>query len=124
MYIIKLWALIIILAMAGIIHLIAPETFLIVFPSFVPWKIPIILLTGFLEIILAIGLAWPRYRVMAAHLSALYFFAIWPVHFYMAIWEIPLGNLESPWMLWARVLLQIPLIYWAASCAKEPSALK
>lgn len=124
MYIIKLTLLILVLIAAGIIHLVAPETFLIVFPEFVPGKIPIIFITGILEIILAIGLIVPKWRPLSAKLTAFYFIAIWPVHFYMAIWRIPLGSLSSPWALWGRVFLQIPLILWAASCAKNPSRLE
>lgn len=124
MYFIKIWGLILVLVVAGIIHLISPKTFLITMPEIVPLRIPIILLTGVLELILALGLILPRWRSFAAKLTALYFLAIWPVHFYMAIWKIPLGSLESPEFLWGRVILQIPLIYWAFSCAKPQSELK
>lgn len=119
MFFIKLWGLILILTIAGIIHLISPETFLIVFPGIVPFKIPIILLTGVLELILALGLALPKWRDQTAQLTALYLFMIWPVHFYMAIWEIPLGTLSSSWALWGRVMLQAPLIYWAYSLRRS-----
>ncbi len=115
MYIIKLWGLILILTIAGVIHLASPQTFLIVFPDFIPLKIPIIIVTGILEILLVIGLALPEYRNTSAILTACYFFAIWPVHIYMAIGNIPLGTLDSPGALWGRVLLQILLIYWAYS---------
>lgn len=109
---------------AGVVHLVKPETFLITLPEFVPFKIPLILLTGVIELILALLLLLKQSRNLAALTTAFYFIAIWPVHFYMAIWEVPLGQLDSPFILWGRVLLQIPLIYWANSCVKKASAIK
>ena len=115
MYTIKLWGLALLLTFAGIIHLASPETFLITMPAIVPFRIPIILVTGLLELTLAVGILLPRFRNLFAQITAMYCIAIWPVHFYMAIWNVPLGNLDSPIVLWGRVLLQIPLIYWAYS---------
>lgn len=121
MFTIKLGGLILLLSVAGIIHLVSPETFLITMPEMIPFQIPIILITGILELVLALGLLLKNFRVLSAMVTALYFFAIWPLHFYMALWNIPLGSLDSPVALWARVVLQIPLIYWAYSLARHPA---
>lgn len=77
-------------------------------------------MTGFLEIILAIGLLYKKTRSLSAMAGAIYFLLILPVHVYMAIYHVPLGPVKDPLFLWARVGLQFVLIAWAWSFKKRP----
>jgi len=71
-----------------------------------------------MELILAVGLILPKYRKISGLLFAPYLLAVLPANIYMAMANIPLGDMTaSPTMLWVRVALQFPfiaLILWAS----------
>tara|TARA_B100001971_G_scaffold215195_1_gene260276 strand:- start:104130 stop:104492 length:363 start_codon:yes stop_codon:yes gene_type:complete len=112
---IKLYALALILIIAGVIHLINPKAFLIAMPPYIPWHLEIIYLTGLIEIILAIGLILKKYRYRAAKVCALYFIAILPAHIHVALNGIEMFGVNDPIILWGRTLFQAVFIWWAWS---------
>ncbi len=103
----------IILLVAGVIHLIKPQAFMVAMPPYIPFHHATIILTGILEIIFAIGLVFERTRNLSATLTALYFLAIIPAHLHIAINLIPMFGVTSPMILWGRVLFQFVFIRWA-----------
>lgn len=105
--------------MAGFYHLVSPEVFLVVIPSWVPFKNELILLTGVLEIILAALLLNPGSRKRSAELIAFYFLLLLPLHVYVALNDIPMAGVDHPVVLWGRVLFQFILIWWALSLRKS-----
>lgn len=104
------------LAVAGTLHLVAPELFAPALP--VPWKLEINIFAGVLELLLAVGL-WPmRTREQAARGCALWFLLLIPVHLYVSWLRIPIFGVSESWLLWGRTLLQPVLYFWALSLQK------
>ncbi len=101
------------LTAAGITHLVLPGAFVSAMPPIIPAPEVAIVLTGFLEILSALALLYAPWRRLVALWLAVYFIAITPVHLYVAWHGIPMFGFGNPVFLWARTLLQAPLVYWA-----------
>jgi len=101
------------LAIAGAAHFAVPDGFDAIVPRFLPgprrfWNV----LSGVAEIGLAVGVARPATRRVAATLAAVLFVLVFPANVQMAIdWrsrpapEFALALLRLP--------LQVPLVWWA-----------
>src|SRR5471030_557055 len=74
------WVLALFYAIAGIVHLSMPNTFMPVMPDWVPAPYQVILFTGLCEVAGAIGLIVPRTRWLAGLMLALYAIAVFPVN--------------------------------------------
>ncbi|HEX3796376.1 MAG TPA: DoxX family protein [Acidimicrobiales bacterium] len=105
---------------SGIIHLVRPQTFDMGMPRVIPQKhhTNLIYLSGVAEILCAIGLL-KRTR-WGGPASAALLVGVFPVHIQMAMdagtGRNP-GIADKPAAAWARMPLQIPMI-WAALQAK------
>ncbi len=84
-------------------------------PPYFPMHLEIIIFTGVLEILFAIGILVEKTRNLTAVLTAIYFIAIIPAHLHVAMNNIPMLGITSPYLLWARVLFQFVFIRWAWS---------
>lgn len=115
---IKLSLLSMTLIIAGTIHLLDPYSFINAIPLFVPFKMEIIYLTGYLEFILAIGFFIQRIRSAIAVSTAIYFALLIPIHIYVSWNNIPMFGISDPLLLWARTLFQLIFIWWAYSLRK------
>jgi uncharacterized membrane protein len=107
----------VILGTAGVVHLVRPEVFLPAMPPYVPWHRPVILLTGVLELAAAAGLWIPRIARFTAWCLVVYFVAILPAHFHVAIHGIAMFGINDPALLWGRAAFQAVFIgaaYWLA----------
>ena len=107
------------LILAGLIHLLKPHFFINAIPSFFIYKKQIILVTGWLEIFLAIGILIKKTRSLSARLITYYFILLIPVHIYVTINGIEMFGVSSKLALWIRTLLQYPLILLAYSFTKD-----
>ena len=103
---------------AGILHFTHTDAFAAIVPPRLPAPELIVRFTGLLELLFAAGLLTPRVRRVTGWLLALYLLAVLPANVYMALENIPFGGRElGAGVLWARVVLQFPLIalvLWAA----------
>lgn len=106
-----------VLAVAGLIHLMEPGAFLPFMPPWLPMPLALIYFTGIVELFAAIGLRSPALRRQAALWLVAYFIAIWPVHFHVAIHSIPVFGSASPALLWGRTVFQLVFIGWAYAIA-------
>lgn len=85
-------------------------------PEFIPFKIEVIYLTGLAEIIFAIGLLLPGYRVFTAWLLIIFLILVLPANIYASMKQVDYqkatfdGN--SLTYLWFRIPLQILFIVW------------
>jgi uncharacterized membrane protein len=100
---------------AGIYHFVKPMPFVKIVPSFLPYPLALVYISGFFEILGGVGLLIPQTRVYAAWgLIALYI-AVFPANVNMAVNNISMGTVPvSPLMLWLRLPLQALLILWAS----------
>lgn len=94
-------------------HFIATHTMAEMLPPFVPARVPLVYLTGVLEIALALGIAFPATRRLAglAAIAALVLF--FPANVYAAFAEVDMGgHAWGPAYLLIRAPLQALLIAW------------
>lgn len=85
-------------------------------PNFVPFKTTIVIITGILEVVAAIGLLIPTLKLTTAWWLIAFFIVILPSNIYAALKKVDYqkgtydGN--GPKYLWFRVPLQILFILW------------
>ncbi|TVZ15087.1 hypothetical protein [Maribacter sp. MAR_2009_72] len=103
--------------LAGIMHFVKPKVYLRIMPRYLPFHKELVLLSGVAEILLGIGLFFKETRTLASFgiITMLLVFLL--VHFYMLSSEKASAGFPK-WILWARLPLQILLIYWAYSYVK------
>jgi uncharacterized membrane protein len=77
---ISLYILVMLYAFMGAAHLMSPEQYYPMMPSWLPWHNLLIGLSGVVEIVLALLLLWPRTRALSAWaliaMLVVYFFVI------------------------------------------------
>ena len=106
-------------------HMVLADGMVEMLPTWVPLRLPIIYLTGFLELLVGIALFFPKFQVNAAKLAIVIFIAFFPANIYSAINSIGLGGHQwGPQYLLIRAPLQIILIAWAYYlCVKSHNKL-
>ena len=116
-----LLALLFVVAGAG--HLRNPEPYLQLMPPQLPFPRELVLISGVFEILGGVGVLVRRTRKLAAWGLVALLIAVFPANVYSVFHGLQLNGKDVPkWILWARLPLQIPLIYWAFSNTKEPRA--
>ena len=111
------WALALLYAVAGWFHLTAPDPFLRIMPTFVPWAETVIRLTGVAEFAGAIALAQPwssGLRKAGGWGLALYALCVWPAN--INHFALDMAQPDHGWGLAyhiPRMLLQ-PVLIWLA----------
>lgn len=109
------WALSLagLLTATGVAHFITPANFDAIVPHVLPgpewsWTFA----SGVVEISLAIGIALPATRRVAATLTAVFFVLVFPANIQMAVDWASRSTSEFVIAL-LRLPLQIPLVWWA-----------
>ena len=99
---------------AGMYHFAEPHGFANMLPEWVPFRVPLVHLTGILEFLLAALLLLPAERRLTGTVTAWYLVLIFPANLYAAWKGIPApGMEETPQAgLWVRLLFQPLLIWW------------
>ena len=112
---VSLWVLIAGYLAAGINHFYNPASYLRIIPPYIPYPIIANIVSGALEIILALLLIPAKTRRYSAYGIILLLIAFLPVHIDMIVHApLQLGNLTvTPLLAWIRLLLQPVLILWA-----------
>jgi uncharacterized membrane protein len=103
---------------AGVAHFAWTRTYANVVPPYLPAHRELVLISGAAEIAGGLGVLVPQTRRAAAVGLAILLIAVLPANLWMA------RNPEGfpgipPWALWARLPLQIPLIWWALLYARK-----
>ena len=97
-------------------HFAFSKGMVMMLPDFVPNKLAIVYFTGVIEILAAIGLLIPHFRVATGWLLIVFFVLIIPANVYAAIKQVNYQktNFDGNGMnyLWFRVPLQILFIGW------------
>jgi uncharacterized membrane protein len=113
------WALAALFAAAGIAHLYAPDQFLAITPSWVPFAPQVILLTGLCELAGAVALVTRPLRWWAGLGLAVYALCVWPANFKHALDGVDIAALPNSWLYHGpRLLAQPVIIWWALYCAE------
>ncbi len=109
-------AMAVMLVFTGTAHFIYTNGMTMMLPGVVPYKTLVIYLTGIIEIIAAIGLFIPAYRVMVGWLLIAFFILLLPANIYASLKQVNYqkATLDGPGLtyLWFRVPLQFLFIAW------------
>ncbi len=104
---------------AGTLHFTAPEPYLKLIPPYIPWHSAMVQVSGFFEILGGVGLLLPRTRQAAAWGLVALLVAVFPANLYMATHPVEAGAAAvAPAIRWARLPLQLVLIWWVLWCTR------
>jgi uncharacterized membrane protein len=103
-------------------HFVQPEPMAEMLPPFVPARLPLIYLSGVLEIALALGIAFPPTRRLAGLAAIAVLVAFFPANVYAALAHVEMGgHAWGPVYLLIRAPLQALLIGWTWWFAVRPA---
>src|SRR3954471_8047170 len=105
-------------AASGAIHLLKPEVYLPLMPSWVPAHKEVILASGVAEIACAAGLAVPATRRAAGWASVLLLLGVYPGNIKMAVDSTKTRNTGFKVASFARLPFQVPMIRAALRAAR------
>ena len=97
---------------AGAVHFIRPAMYEKIVPPQLGHAPELVAISGIAEIAGGLGLLIPRTRRAAGLGLIALLVAVWPANIYMAIEADRFAAAAPAWILWARVPLQIALIWW------------
>jgi uncharacterized membrane protein len=106
------WFFGIIFVLAGINHFLNPDFYLRIMPTYLPWHLFLVYLSGVFEIVLGALLLIPKFSRLAAWGLIALLIAIFPANIYMAI-NTEMFPEFNPLLIWLRLPLQFLLIVWA-----------
>ena len=98
----------------GVNHFIDPYWFLQIVPPYLPYKIELVYISGFLEVILGVMLLIPKTRFFAGWGLIVLLIVIYPANIYLAQTNGEAMN-TTPLVAWGRLPFQfifIGLAYW------------
>jgi uncharacterized membrane protein len=96
----------------GIMHVTSPAGFRAIVPPQLGHAGVLVALSGAAEIAGGLGLLIPVTRNAAGIGLIALLVAVWPANIYMAIASREFATVAPPWVLWLRVPIQLPLIWW------------
>jgi uncharacterized membrane protein len=114
---ISLYAMVMFYIAAGINHVLYPEFYYKIMPPWLGWHHTIILISGLIEVLLALLLLRTRTRRFAAYCILVFLVAVFPANVQMAI-NYYYQNEPGLWLALIRLPFQIVLIWWAYTHSK------
>ncbi|MBZ5736973.1 DoxX family protein [Nocardioides mangrovi] len=105
-------------AASGAVHLVKPEVYEPLMPSWVPAHREVILGSGVAELACAAGLALPRTRRAAGWASVLLLLGVYPGNIKMAVDAAQTRNTTVKAVAFGRLPLQLPMIRAALRAAR------
>lgn len=106
------------LAVTGSLHFIVPKPYAEIVPDQLPAPYALVYASGVAELLCAAGLAVPRTRRPAGWATALLLVAVLPANVQMAL-DAGDRSAAYRWGTYARLPLQVPLVLWAVSIARD-----
>ena len=97
---------------AGAGHFIPPAMYEQIVPPQLGHAGVLVAISGIAEIAGGLGLMFPRTRRVAGFGLIALLVAIWPANIYMALEADRFAAAAPAWLLWARVPLQVVMIWW------------
>ena len=106
---------------AGVMHFTEADAFAGIVPPVLPFPYIIVWMTGLMEIGFALALFAKFHLPKTGILLGLFLLAVLPANFYMALYDIPMGDTRlSPIAAWVRIAAQFPLIAFVLWCCGSP----
>jgi uncharacterized membrane protein len=105
---------------SGTLHFARPALFRAIVPPQFGHEVELVAISGVAEIAGGLGLLYGPTRRPAAYGLVALLLAVWPANWYMAIVAGRYAAVAPAWLLWARVPLQVPLIWWVIGAARGP----
>lgn len=96
---------------AGVLHFVAPATYLLIMPPYLPEPLLLVYVSGAAEIAGGLGLLLPATRQLAGGGLLLLLVAVFPANVYM-LQAHGAGTGVPLWTLWLRLPLQGVLMAW------------
>ena len=107
---------------SGVVHIVRPSVFTSIVPRFLPYPTSLVVASGIGELVCAGGL-WRRAR-WAGYASAALLVAIWPANIQDAVTAQHGNSPDMRALLWIRVPLQLPLIWFALQARRTSKESK
>jgi len=98
----------------GIMHFTGAPGFRAIVPPQLGHADVLVAISGAAELAGGIGLLLPATRGAAGIGLIALLLAVWPANIYMAFAANNFANVAPAWVIWTRVPLQLPLIWWVA----------
>jgi uncharacterized membrane protein len=97
----------------GVGHFVQTEPMAQMLPDFVPFRVPLVYLTGLLEFAIAAGFFIPATRRLAGWTAAAVLVLFFPANIYAAFAQAPMGgHAWGPVYLLLRAPLQAAIVAW------------
>ena len=103
---------------AGAMHFIRPAMYEAIVPPQFGHAGALVAISGLAEIAGGLGLLLAPTRRAAGIGLIVLLVAVWPANIYMAVEAKHFAALAPAWVLWARVPLQVALIWWIARISR------
>jgi len=100
---------------SGTLHFARPDVFRSIVPPQLGHASALVAISGAAELAGGLGLLIPATRRPAAYGLVALALAVWPANISMALNAGRFASVAPAWVIWARVPLQIPLIWWIVS---------
>ncbi len=97
--------------MAGVLHFCFTPAYMRIMPPYLPSPRLLVEISGVCEVLGGLGLLLPRTRRIAAWGLIALLIAVMPANVQMALDHAKWRTMPE-WALWARVPMQLPLIFW------------
>ena len=101
-----------IFVVAGILHFVFTPVYLRIMPPYLPSPRLLVQISGICEILGGLGLLLPATQRFAAWGLVALLLAVMPANIQMALNHASWPTIPE-WALWARLPMQLPLIWWA-----------
>lgn len=98
--------------LAGFNHFINPTFYQKIMPPYLPWHLPLVYVSGLVEIALGVLLLIPKFTQIAAWGLIALLIAVFPANIHMAV-NHELFPEYSGTTLWLRLPLQLVLMAWS-----------
>ena len=97
---------------AGTNHFVNPDFYIAIMPPYLPAHLELVYLSGLFEILGGVAVFLSPARQLAGNCLIVLLIAVFPANLYMAMNSDKFVNIASAWALYARLPLQLLLIWW------------
>ena len=97
---------------AGISHFVHSDIYVAMMPTYLPAHLELVYLSGLFEILGGIGVILSHTRQWAGYGLIVLLIAVFPANLYMAMNPDKFVDIVSAWSLYARLPLQLLLMWW------------